>query len=362
MQHDGTTASEARLKRLREVPGPGAGGGDATASTLPATLAFLRRSLHPDQVIETHAAYVLLAGHRAYKLKKPVNLGCFDHRRLPAREAACREELRLNRELAGRAVYLGLMPITATGGGTLQMGGAGRLVDWLVVMRRLPAQRMLDVVLQSGARPSVEEIAVLAERLARFYRRPGAAPQAAAPYLAHLRGESAANRNLLHQHRQHLPGITLDRLLIAGADLIEAAAPAIAARASAGLIVEGHGDLRPEHVCLTHPPVIFDRVEFSPALRHIDVGDEVNTLALECRMLGAPEVGRALTDHMAVEGFPPPPAALLRCYTVFRCLTRARLCLGHLAEEPPRSPEKWPPRARAYLAEAARALDEALPD
>ncbi|MDE3237936.1 MAG: hypothetical protein KGN33_03165 [Paracoccaceae bacterium] len=339
-----------------DLPRSGSRDGSGSQAELTATLAFLRRVLHPDRVIETHAAFVLLAGHRAYKLKKPVNLGAFDHRSLAAREAACREELRLNRELAGRSVYLGLLPVTSPGGSVLQLGGSGRLVDWLVVMRRLPAQRMLDAVLATGGHPTAEEIAALADVLIRFYGRQGPRAGTAGPYLAHLRRETETNRAALLHHRSALPGAALDRLTAAAAELVEAAAPAIAARAAAGLILEGHGDLRPEHVCLTHPPTIFDRVEFSPALRVIDIGDEVNTLALECRLLGAPEIGPAIADRLAAAGFAPLTCPLWRCYTVFRCLTRARLCIKHLDERPPRSPETWPPRAMTYLAEADRVL------
>mgnify|MGYP006202207167 CR=1 FL=1 len=43
----------------------------------------------------------------------------------------------------------------------------------------------------------------------------------------------------------------------------------------AGRIVEGHGDLRPEHIYLGTPPAIIDRLEFSMELRTLD------TLALQ---------------------------------------------------------------------------------
>jgi aminoglycoside phosphotransferase family enzyme len=40
-----------------------------------------------------------------------------------------------------------------------------------------------------------------------------------------------------------------------------------------GHFVEGHGDLRPEHVCLTHPIEIIDCLEFDRNLRlHDPVG------------------------------------------------------------------------------------------
>ena len=48
-------------------------------------------------VSETHSAVVFFAGDRAYKLKKPVNLGFLDFSTPEAREAACHRETELNR-------------------------------------------------------------------------------------------------------------------------------------------------------------------------------------------------------------------------------------------------------------------------
>ncbi|MGZ4498855.1 MAG: hypothetical protein ACXVXD_00330 [Nocardioidaceae bacterium] len=56
---------------------------------------------------ETHAAVVLLVGDRAYKVKKPLDLGFLDFTTLAARERACRREVELNRRLA-QDVYLGV--------------------------------------------------------------------------------------------------------------------------------------------------------------------------------------------------------------------------------------------------------------
>ena len=56
---------------------------------------------------ETHISWVLLAGDRAYKFKKPLRLPFLDYGTLERRRALCHEEVRLNRRLAP-AVYLGV--------------------------------------------------------------------------------------------------------------------------------------------------------------------------------------------------------------------------------------------------------------
>ena len=75
-------------------------------------------------------------------------------------------------------------------------------------------------------------------------------------------------------------------------------------RAARGCVVEAHGDLRPEHVCLLPEPQIIDCLEFSRDFRILDPADELAFLALECERLGDPgrhhpQIGRARhTDGM----------------------------------------------------------------
>ena len=59
---------------------------------------------------ETHASWVFVAGDRAYKVKKPLALGFLDYSTLARRHSACREEVRVNQELAPD-IYLGVRAI-----------------------------------------------------------------------------------------------------------------------------------------------------------------------------------------------------------------------------------------------------------
>jgi aminoglycoside phosphotransferase family enzyme len=53
-----------------------------------------------------------------------------------------------------------------------------------------------------------------------------------------------------------------------------------------GKIIEAHGDLWPEHICLEDKPVIIDCLEFNRALRILDTVSELAFLALECEQRG----------------------------------------------------------------------------
>ncbi|HSM22435.1 MAG TPA: hypothetical protein VK876_09530, partial [Rubrivivax sp.] len=131
------------------------------------------------------------------------------------------------------------------------------------------------------------------------------------------------------------------------------------ARAAGGHVVDGHGDLRPEHVCLQQPPVVIDALEFNAALRAVDPFDELTFLGLECEMAGAAWIGPRVMAVCAATLGHAPPAALLHLYTAYRAQLRARLALAHLLEPQPRTPLKWAPLAQRYLQRSEAALEQA---
>src|SRR3954454_13400858 len=72
---------------------------------------------------QTHISYVLLAGERVYKIKKPVALGFLDYSTLARRTYYCRREVALNRRFAPE-IYLGVVPI-GEHAGTVRIGARG---------------------------------------------------------------------------------------------------------------------------------------------------------------------------------------------------------------------------------------------
>ena len=103
------------------------------------------------ELIETHISWVLLAGDRVYKIKKPVDLGFLDFTTLALRRRFCQDEVRLNRRLASD-IYLGVVEIKGSARAP-RFEGSGRTREVAVVMRRLPAERMLDRLVREKATP-----------------------------------------------------------------------------------------------------------------------------------------------------------------------------------------------------------------
>ncbi len=116
--------------------------------------------------IETHFAWIFLAGRFAYKLKKPIRYHDFDFTSLATRRAACELEVVLNRRLAP-AVYIATVPLCADGD-RLALAGPGSPVEWLVKMHRLPRERSLDSLAAAGEVRD-EPLAALMTTLTRYY-------------------------------------------------------------------------------------------------------------------------------------------------------------------------------------------------
>jgi len=305
------------------------------------------------EVKETHMSWLFLAGNRVYKLKKPVKYPYLDFRALAAREANCRTETRLNRRLAPD-VYRGIARLTCGRQGNLALDGEGETVDWLVVMRRLPEDRMLDHLIEQDpvTRRDIERVADI---LGQFYRRLEPVDIPPDEHIALFVRHQQINRELLTEPDFGVTGPMLDGVLADIDDFLEREPGLITERVREGRIVEGHGDLRTGHICLCETPVIIDCLEFSRALRLLDPFDELADLASECERLGAPWIGDILMDRCAAELDDRPPERLMAFYTAYRACLRARLAIRHLRDTEVREPEKWPPLARQYLEIADRA-------
>lgn len=318
-----------------------------------AKVAFLSQpAAYPDtprsvERIETHMSWVFLTDRHAYKLKKPVRYDGLDFSSLELRRLNCEEEVRLNRRLT-RDVYLGTLALTRTHRGTLALAGEGETLDWLVHMRRLPADRMLDERIRRG---EIDEASVrpAAERLAEFYARAEAAELAPDSYRKRLAEGVRSDLHELCRPEFGLPAERVKEVAEVQLAFLERHGALFDQRVREGRIIEGHGDLRPEHICLTPEPAIIDCLEFSRDLRIVDPADELAFLALECERLRKPVVGRwFLETYTRIAGDDPPPA-LLQFHRTYRALRRATIAAWHLQDPSVRDHEKWRKRARRYI-------------
>lgn len=321
--------------------------------TLESKVAFLRQpTSFPEpayrvEAIETHMSWVFLTDGQAYKLKKPVRYEFLDFSTIKARRFYCEEELRLNRRLAAD-VYLGIAKLAIDASGQLHLEDDGTIVDWLIRMRRLPTHLMLDYAIKHGTADE-NDIARVASQLTGFYRTCAPVPIDADAYRGRFLAHINSGQRELSQPIYRLAVEQIDAVCEAQRTVLKNIATLFNERVRAARIVEGHGDLRPEHVCLNEELSIIDCLEFSRDLRIIDPADEISFLALECERLGAGALGRLLLQYYSNQSGDHPPDALIHFYQSYRAVLRAVITIRHLDEEKFRYSPEWPRRARNYL-------------
>ena len=326
-----------------DKPDPGI---EAKVEFLRRPAAYAEAAGHVD-VVETHMSWVFLTDRFAYKLKKPVRYEFLDFRELAARRRNCEAEIRLNRRLAP-TVYLGVLPLTFGRSEGLRLDGSGEAVDWLVKMRRLPREEMLDRAIAEGEIPRarLRNVGLL---LASFYRDAAPVTMTAAAYCRRFAAGIAENRRHLQEPAYGLPTALVERVCDLQASFVASRSQVLGRRAEDCHIVEAHGDLRPEHICLEDPPEIIDCLEFNRDLRLLDPADELAFLALECERLGAAPLGPlVLGVYREVTG-DSPAAELVAFYKSYRACVRAKIAAWHLRDREVREPAKWPAVARTYL-------------
>jgi aminoglycoside phosphotransferase family enzyme len=320
---------------------------------LAAKVAFLRNPhSYPEptsrvDTVETHMSWVFLTDRNAWKLKKPVRQSYLDFSTEPARRFYCGEELRLNRRLT-RDVYLASVPLTSDARGRLRLGAGGSVVDWLVKMRRLPADRMLDRLIRAGS-VRAEDVRSVVGALCRFYGEREPVATTPAEYRERFAAGIADNLRELSASEFGLPIAIVEGPCAQQRSFLQRAGALLDERAGAGRIVEAHGDLRPEHI----EPQIIDCLEFSRDFRILDPADELAFLALECERLGAPWIRQSIFETYAELARDAPAAALVHFYQSYRASMRAKIAIWHLKEPAVTDLSKWAAQARDYLRLAA---------
>lgn len=284
--------------------------------------------------IETHISTLLLAGDGVLKLKKPLQLPFLDFSTPELRRHFCEEELRLNRRTAP-ALYRAVLPVTGAQDAP-RVGGPGPAIDWALWMHRFDNHQLYDRLARAGTLTAAH-VDALAAAIAAFHATLAPSPPAfGAPAVA--RRWAADNLRELQALAAGLPAAAraqLDALAGWTATRGQRLEPLLAQRRAAGAVVEGHGDLHLGNI-VQHEgrPLLFDALEFNPALRH---GDRLNDLAfvfMDLLAHGLPRLAwrllsltlEASGDH---DGLP-----LLRWFAAYRALVRAKVALIQAAQAP----------------------------
>lgn len=295
------------------------------------TKARIQRDLvGPDcTLIETHISWVVLGPQRVIKIKKPVDFGFLDFTTMQARKSACEAEVALNRRLTSD-VYDGVVALVARDGELAiePASTSATPVDWAVQMRRLHDRDRADIRLARGELDRTD-IASVAERLASFHRQAARGPAIAAQAQpeqveGNVRENFTQTRELVTEHIRPGEAAEIEERQLA---FLRDHAAWFRARCEGGHIVEGHGDLRLEHIYLEGPEQlqVIDCIEFNDRFRCGDVIADLAFLHMDLLHHGRADLAEHLVstyvqttgDYDAYRG--------LDFYTGYRAYVRAKI-------------------------------------
>ncbi|TFV80782.1 DNA-binding protein [Bradyrhizobium frederickii] len=217
--------------------------------------------------IDTHGASVFLDGRRALKIKRAVRYPFLDYSTLDKRKAACEEEIRINRPLAPQ-IYHRVVAITEEPDGSVQVGGAGRPIEYAVDMSRFDESRTLDHLAKAG--PLDAKLAsAAADAVVASH---GAATSAdAVAWVSSIPALIDGNSHGLQAGGQLNAG-DIDKLSRASHEAYLRLRPLLVERGRKGFVRRCHGDLHLANIVLIDDrPVLFDAIEFDAQMATVDV-------------------------------------------------------------------------------------------
>ncbi len=330
-----------------------------TENAQQAVIEFLARpATHggaPVKRIDTHAASVFLAGDRALKIKRAVRFPFLDYSTLAKRKAACEAEIEVNRILAPR-LYRGVVAITHERGGTLAIGGAGEPIEWAVEMRRFDETQTLDHLASAGRID-----AALADALGRAVARAHAAAPVVkdARFISELAAIITQNHAELRASPELFPPEAVGALTENTRAAFDRVQPLLAERARSGAVRRCHGDLHLGNIVLIDGgPVLFDAIEFDPALATGDVLYDLAFLLMDLTERGLQPAAnivfnRYLTERQHADDF--DALAALPLFLSLRAAIRAKVTAARRAHLQRHADIEQ--SARDYLALAGKLLN-----
>ncbi len=286
---------------------------------------------HPVEMIQTHISVLLLGRRHVLKLKKPVDFGFLDYTTLEKCLRACEAEINLNRRLCPD-IYLRVQPIVETKTG-FQFSDQGRIVDYGVLMKRLPDDCMVDRMI---ARNVLTESIVdrIADRLARFHQEAGRGPEIdsyGSPEIIRTNWEENFSQTVPYVGRT-ITAQEFDLIRAQTSRWFDNLDKLFKGRVQDGRICDGHGDVRCESICVTNGICIFDCIEFNERFRCGDIASEVAFLSMDFHARGRPDFSYHFSERYQAHTSDPRLFILLPFYKCYRAYVRGKVLSFRLDE------------------------------
>jgi uncharacterized protein len=274
--------------------------------------------------LQTHISHLFLTGRLVYKIKKPVDLGFLDFTTLARRHYFCGQEVLLNRRLT-KDLYLGVVKIAASGE-KIRINGPGRVLEYAVLMREMPQERMMDHLLAAG-RVTQKDLRALVRKLVPFYQK-AKTGKGIDPFgrIEIIVKNTEENFLQTHPYVGRLISVKeADRLHFRCRAFLKRNPDLFQKRIQEGRIRDCHGDLHSGNICLEENIQIYDCIEFNHRFRYADIASDLAFLAMDLDFYGPPDLSELLIrEYTRLSGDRDLPR-LLHFYKTYRAHVRAKV-------------------------------------
>lgn len=277
------------------------------------------------ELIQTHVSWLFLTNTHVFKIKKPVNFGFLDFSTRDLRRFYCYEELRLNRRLCPD-IYEKVVELRHTETGASFTGG-GEVLDYAVMMKRLPADRMLDKLVDSGS-ISTDDIGLITRRISIFH-----ANAMTSNHISEFGSLKQIQFNWQENFAQTvqfqtstLPPAVSETIHSYIENFIDSNRSLFAERVENGFIRECDGDIHLGNINLMNSSAyIFDCIEFNERFRYSDTAADIAFLLMDLDYHGRHDLAEAALTAYIAESGDADCAKLIPFYKVYRAFVRGKV-------------------------------------
>ncbi|MGC8588515.1 MAG: gluconokinase, partial [Hydrogenobaculum sp.] len=241
------------------------------------------------ELIQTHSSFVIITDDVVYKIKKPVNFGFLDYSTLEKRKLYSYKELEINKRLCSD-IYIDVLPISKIDDG--YEFSDKNIVEYAVKMKRVNDELFMINRLKDLTNKDIENVA---KRVARFHL------ETKKVYDFDVYNQMKFNTDENFEQTKEFIGKTIEQ---EDYDFIKDKVNSFYQkhkdlfykRQKEGYVVDGHGDIRLEHVVMVKDICIMDAIEFNDRFRIQDQINDMCFLSMELELKGYKDFAKIYED------------------------------------------------------------------
>lgn len=275
---------------------------------------------------ETHISWVLIGNSLVYKIKKPVNFGFLDYSTLEKRLECCKKEVELNSRFS-KDIYLGVSKIVKTQNG-LDFDEEGRLIDYCVRMKKMPAEGMMDVLIKEN---KIEEkhIKALAKKIAEFHKN-----TLTNEYINQFGTIETNKKNTDENFEQTKDGVgdcieqyQYESIKSYTNNFYKYNKELFERRIKTNKIRDCHGDLYSRNICIENENkiYIYDCIEFNERFRYSDVASDIAFLLMDLENYSKYDLSNMFIEYYIKFSHDTELLDIINFYKIYRAYVRGKI-------------------------------------